>query len=91
MGTVRITEAELALDLHAVLAKVQQGFEVVVEQDHRAVAVIRPSGPVSRMISDVVSDLRARGSTATVDDGFARDIEEGIQAQRQPWHPPSWE
>jgi antitoxin (DNA-binding transcriptional repressor) of toxin-antitoxin stability system len=91
MGTVRITEAELALDLHAVLAKVQQGFEVVVEQDHRPVAVIRPSGPVSRMISEVVSDLRARGSTAIVDDDFARDIEAGIQAHRQPWRPPSWE
>jgi antitoxin (DNA-binding transcriptional repressor) of toxin-antitoxin stability system len=91
MGTVRITEAELALDLHAVLAKVQQGFEVVVEQNHRPVAVISPSGYTGRMISEVVSDLRARGSTAVLDGDFARDIEEGIQAQRQPWHPPSWE
>jgi antitoxin (DNA-binding transcriptional repressor) of toxin-antitoxin stability system len=91
MGTVRITEAELALDLHAVLAKVQQGFEVVVEQDHRPVAVIRPSGPTGRMISEVISHLRARDSTAVVDDDFARDIEEGIQAHRQRWHPPSWE
>jgi antitoxin (DNA-binding transcriptional repressor) of toxin-antitoxin stability system len=41
MGTVRITEAELARDIHAVLAKVQDGAEVVVEQDHRPVAVIR--------------------------------------------------
>src|ERR1035438_1951575 len=43
MGMVRISEAELARDLHAVLAKVQQGIEVVVEQDHRPVAVIKPS------------------------------------------------
>jgi hypothetical protein len=41
MGTLRITEAELARDIHAVLAKVQQGAEIVVEQDHRLVAVIR--------------------------------------------------
>jgi hypothetical protein len=29
---LRITEAELARDLHAVLAKVQEGVEVIVEQ-----------------------------------------------------------
>jgi hypothetical protein len=37
MGMVRITEAELARELHAVLAKVQAGLEVIVEQDHRPV------------------------------------------------------
>ena len=30
MATLRITEAELARDIHAVLAKVQEGAEVVV-------------------------------------------------------------
>jgi antitoxin (DNA-binding transcriptional repressor) of toxin-antitoxin stability system len=91
MGTVRITEAELARDLHAVLAKVQEGLEVVVEQDHRPVAVIKPTRPAGRSISEVVADLKARGSTAILDDDFARDIEEGITAQRQPWNPPSWD
>lgn len=88
---VRITEAELARDLHAVLAKVQEGLEVIVEQDHRPVAVIKPSRPVGRSISEVISELKARGSTAILDDDFARDIEEGIKAQRQPWNPPSWD
>ena len=41
MRTVHITEAELARDLHAILAKVQQGVEVVVEQDHQPVVVLR--------------------------------------------------
>ena len=46
MATFRITEAQLARDLHAVLAKVREGVEVIVEQDHRAVAVIKtPRGP----------------------------------------------
>jgi antitoxin (DNA-binding transcriptional repressor) of toxin-antitoxin stability system len=40
--TVRITEAELARDTHAVLEKVQAGVEIVVEQDHRPVAIIKP-------------------------------------------------
>jgi predicted nucleic acid-binding protein len=39
--TVRITEGELARDIHAVLAKVQEGVEVIVEQDYRPVAVMK--------------------------------------------------
>jgi len=45
MPILHMSEAEVARDLHAVLAKVQQGIEVVVEQDHRPVAVIKPSHP----------------------------------------------
>ncbi len=91
MATVRITETELARDLHSVLEKVQQGLEVVVEQNHRPVAVIKPPTPKGRMISEIVADLKARGSNAVIDDDFARDIEEGIQAHREPWNPPSWD
>lgn len=89
--TVRMTEAEVARDLHAVLTKVQQGVEVVIEQNHRPVAVIKPSKPAGRMISEVIADLKARGSNAVIDDDFARDIEEGIKLHREPWNPPSWE
>jgi len=91
MGTVHMTESELERDLHAVLAKVQEGLEVVVEQDHRPIAVIKPSKPAGRMISEILAHLKERGSTAIIDDDFARDIEDGIKAQRQPWNPPSWD
>jgi hypothetical protein len=53
MARVRITEDELARDTHAVLAKVQEGVEVIVEQDHRPEAVIRlrigVAGPSPRL------------------------------------------
>jgi hypothetical protein len=91
METVHMSEAEVARDLHAVLAKLQQGFEIVIEQDHRPIAVLRPSPPVGRMISEIVADLKAQGSNAVMDDDFARDIEEGIKLQRQPWNPPAWD
>ncbi len=91
MAVVHMSEAEVVKDIASVLAQVRQGVEVVVEQDHRAVAVIKPSQPVGRMISDVIADLKARGSSAAMDEDFAHDIEEGIKAQRQPWNPPSWE
>ena len=41
MAVLHITEAELARDVHAVLEKVREGAEVVIEQDHRPVAVIK--------------------------------------------------
>lgn len=91
METVHMSEAEVARDLHAVLAKVQQGVEIVIEKDHRPIAVLKPSPPVGRMISEIVADLKARRSNAVMDDDFARDIEQGIKAQRQPWNPPAWD
>ena len=84
MSTIRITETELARDVHAVLEKVRQGIEVVVEQGHRPVAVIKASKPGGRLISEVLADLKARGSAAVMDDEFARDVEEGIKAHREP-------
>ena len=86
-----MSEAELANNLHEVLSKVQQGTEIVIEQNHRPVAVLKPSQPVGRMSTEVLADLKARGSNAVMDDGFAQDIEDGIKAQHQPWNPPSWE
>ncbi len=91
MSTVRITESELARDVHGVLEKVRQGAEVVVEKDHRPVAVIKASKSAGRLSSEVLADLTARNSTAVIDDAFAQDVEEGIRAYREPWNPPSWE
>ena len=86
-----MSEAEVDRDLHAAIAKVQEGVEIVIEQDHRPVAVLKSSKSVGRPISEIIADLKARGSSAEMDEDFARDIEEGINAQRQPWNPPSWD
>jgi antitoxin (DNA-binding transcriptional repressor) of toxin-antitoxin stability system len=86
-----MTEAEVASDLHGVLAKVQQGVEVVVEQDHRPIAVIRSPLPKGRLLSECIALAEARGSTATLDEGFMKDVEEGISGRSQPWNPPAWE
>jgi len=91
MATVRITEAELARDTHAVLARVREGVEVIVEQDHRPVAVIRTPQRSGRLLSECIALAEARGSTATPDEGFMKDVEEGIASRSQPWNPPSWE
>ena len=45
MVTVHMTETEVVSDIVAVLARVRQGVEIVVEQDHRTVAFIKPPKP----------------------------------------------
>ena len=91
MGTLRITEAELVKDVRAILAKVQQGVEVVVEKDHRAVATIRTPLAPGRLLSESIALAEARGTSAIPDEGFIKDVEEGIAERSRPWNPPSWE
>ena len=85
MVTVRITEAELARDIQAVLAKVQEGVEVIVEQDHRPVAVIKaPQGP-GRKISECIALAKAYDEKLGVPDpDFAKDVQAAIDAHREP-------
>jgi antitoxin (DNA-binding transcriptional repressor) of toxin-antitoxin stability system len=86
-----MTEAELVSNIADVMRRVRQGSEIVIEEDSRPVAVIKPSKPAGRMISEVISDLEARGASAVLDESFARDVEEGIKAHSEPWNPPSWD
>jgi hypothetical protein len=89
--TVQVTEAELARDVHGVLAKVKAGAEVVVQEGDRAIAVIRPPRVKGRLISESIALAEARGSTAFPDEGFMKDVEEGIAERSRPWNPPDWE
>ena len=91
MGTLRITEAELARDVHAILAKVQSGIEVIVEHDHRTVATIKPATRSVRPISECIASAEASASTVTLDGGFSKDVEDGIRERSLPWNPPSWD
>lgn len=92
---VRITEDELARDTHAVLIKVQEGVEVIVEQDHRPVAVIKIPQAPGRKISECIALAKAYeaklGYAPIPDPEFARDVQAGIDAHNQPLIPPSWD
>lgn len=92
MAVLHMTEAELARDLHAVLEKVQQGAEVIVErEDHRPVAVIRSPHRSGRPITEILQEAKQRNSTVTLDEDFGKDLEEIIAGHQQPWIPPSWD
>lgn len=97
MATVHMSEAEVARDLHAVLAKVQQGIEVVIEQGHRPVAVLkssvtaRPGRRLSECIALAEAYEATLGYAPIPDEDFANDVQAGIEARRDSFEPPTWE
>jgi antitoxin (DNA-binding transcriptional repressor) of toxin-antitoxin stability system len=60
MAQLHMTEAELARDLHAVLERVRQGTEIIVEEDHQPVAVLKAAEPPRRTLSECIALLPAR-------------------------------
>src|SRR5260370_40090884 len=94
MAQLHLTEAELARDLHAVLEKVRQGVEIVVDRNDQPVAVIKPGQPVRRTLSDLIrlaeQREKERGYAVTLDPGYAADAEEIVRAGK-PWTPRPWD
>ncbi|MEI9979063.1 MAG: hypothetical protein WDN23_08670 [Edaphobacter sp.] len=87
MAIIHISEAEATRDFAGLLARVRAGAEVVIESDARAVAVVRPaaaqSGP-GRLLSESLASAKERGSTATLDGDFGRDLEEAVNSHSEP-------
>ncbi len=91
MATVHMSEAEVARDLHGALAKVQEGVEIIIEQDHRPVAVLRAESRSGRPITEILREAKQRNSLVTLDEGFGNDLEEIVASHQKPWAPPAWE
>jgi antitoxin (DNA-binding transcriptional repressor) of toxin-antitoxin stability system len=97
MATVHMSEAEVARHLHAVLAKVQQGVEVVIEQDHRPIAVLKSSMPArpGRKLSKCIALAKAYeaklGYAPIPDENFAKDVQAGIDSRRDSFEPSAWD
>ncbi|HEU0143084.1 MAG TPA: hypothetical protein VFQ79_25405 [Bryobacteraceae bacterium] len=90
MEPLRISEGELAKDVRSILKRVETGSEVIIERDAQPVAIIRPVEPVRRRISECIA-LMPADSTATIDAGFAEDVEAAIAAHRESLEPPAWD
>jgi hypothetical protein len=89
MPTVRMTEAELARDVRAVLEKIERGNEVIIErEDHQPLAVIMQPKSAGRNISECIALAKAceekLGYSPVPGADFARDVYEGINAHREP-------
>ena len=90
MERVRMTDAEVANNFAAVLEKLRHWAEVVVEQDHRPVAVISPVKGPGRPIDECITPAKAHGSGARLDEEYADDLEE-IIASRRPLDTSVWD
>ena len=89
MEQVHMTDAEEANNFAAVLEKLKNGAEVVVEQDHRPVAVIKAVRGSGRPIDECIALAKVHGSGATLDESFAKDLE--VIGSRQPLDTSVWE
>lgn len=90
-NVIHVSEAEAAEDFAAVMSKVRAGAEVVIEKDALPVAVVKPPEPVLRLLSESLRMARERGSTVTLDGGFAKDVEAAVEAHPEPLDPPAWD
>jgi len=88
---VHISDSEAASDFGAVLDRVRGGTEVVIENDARPVALVIPAEPSVRLLSESLRLAREHGSTATLDEDFAKDVEAAIESHREPLSPPAWD
>ena len=85
-----MTEAEVAKDFPAVLEKVRQGTEIVIEEGYRTVAVISPVQGPGRPIDECIALAKEHSSGATLDEDFAKDLEE-IIAERKALDTSAWD
>jgi antitoxin (DNA-binding transcriptional repressor) of toxin-antitoxin stability system len=96
MGTIRISEADAALDFAGLLARVRAGVEVVIESDACAIAVLRPAGNEfrPRLLSESIALAKKHaaelGYEPRMDPEFAANLNEIIDSHK-PWNPPAWE
>ena len=79
--TLHIYEAELARDVLAVLEKIER-------EDHRPLAVMKQPRQAGRKISECIALAKAReemlGDSPVPDAEFARDVQDAIDAHREP-------
>jgi antitoxin (DNA-binding transcriptional repressor) of toxin-antitoxin stability system len=88
---IHISEAEAASDFASILDQVRAGVEFVIENGTKPVAILHPAERSVRLLSESLQIARANGSTATLDDGFAKDVEAAVEGRREPLDPPAWD
>ena len=88
---IDMSEAEATRDFTSLLARVREGAEVVIKDGAGPVAVVRRAEPHVRPLSESLRLAREHGSTATLDENFAKDVAAAIESHREPLKPPAWD
>lgn len=73
----------------------EQGVEIVIEQEGMPVAVIRAQHESGRRIGEILREAKLRNSTVTLDVtldvDFGKDLEEIVASHEKPWKPLFWD
>lgn len=88
---IHISELEAANRFATLLVRLGAGEEIIIEDDSHPLAVVHPADPPVRLLSESLRLAREHGSTATLDEDFAKDVEAGIASHREPLEPPAWD
>lgn len=92
MQTIHIPETEAARNFAALMAHISAGSEVVIERNASVIAVMRP--PAKRpglLLSEMLTRAQARGSKATLDGNFGRDLEDAVNSHPESMDAPEWD
>ena len=79
VARIHVSVVDAARDFASLLAHARAGAEVVIENDSQPVAVMHPPSTAGRSIEECIALLPA-DSPATIDEDFARDVEEAAAA-----------
>ncbi len=89
---IHVSKSEAADKFDSLLDRVCEGAEVIIENDTRPVAVLRPADyHPGRLLSESIALAEAHGSTVTLDGEFERDLEAIVDSHREPLKPPAWD
>lgn len=97
MATVHMSEAEVARSPSRRAGQGCSRVEIVIEQDQRPVAVLKPSLPArpGRKLSECIALAKAYeaklGYAPIPDENFANDVQAGIDSRRDSFEPPAWD
>jgi antitoxin (DNA-binding transcriptional repressor) of toxin-antitoxin stability system len=82
MATIHISGADAIRDFAGLLARVRAGAEVVIEDPASPAVVLRADAerPLRRL-SESLRMAKEHGSTATLDGGFAHDLEAVVNSR----------
>ncbi|MDQ2710827.1 MAG: hypothetical protein M3Y72_18640 [Acidobacteriota bacterium] len=68
IANVHMTDDEVTNNFAAIVERIRKGVEVIVEQDHHPLALIRSPLPADRLLSECILLPEERGSTVTLDE-----------------------
>lgn len=87
---IRVSETEAVSEFRSLMARVRAGAEVVIERDAKGVAAVRSIASDVRPLSKSLRLAVERGSNATLDGDFGRDLDAVISSHHEPFILLAW-